>query len=118
MLDPGQSLAGESEQLRSVNPHEVLTELYALLEEYAPSWYAEKQCDRAMAAGRPAAEVLLELVALLEDYFPCWYPEKARPGFCGTASPWSSATPDKFECISRIPGQMKFRPARGSRAAI
>jgi len=35
--DSGQSSVRESEQLRSVNPNEVLRELCVLLEEYAPS---------------------------------------------------------------------------------
>ena len=70
--------ADTSLQLQSVNPHEVLTELCALLEEYAPTWYTEKQRDRALAAQRLPTEVLLELVALLEEYAPTWYTEKQR----------------------------------------
>lgn len=75
--NPGQRVQGKSQQLR-VNPNEVLTELYALLEKYGPSWYAEKQHDRASDARRPTAEVLLELVTLLEEYAPTWYTEKQR----------------------------------------
>lgn len=72
-----------SEQLHSVNPdavnpNEVLMELCALLEEYAPTWYTEKQRDRALAARRLPTEVLLELVALLEEYAPTWYTDKQR----------------------------------------
>jgi hypothetical protein len=70
--------AHTSPQLQSVNPNEVLTELCALLEEYAPTWYTEKQRDRALAARRLPTEVLLELVALLEEYAPTWYTEKQR----------------------------------------
>lgn len=71
-------MKGKSQQLRSVNPKRVMRELYALLEEYAPSWYAEKQHDRALDARRPRAEVLLEFVTLLEEYAPTWYTEKQR----------------------------------------
>ena len=60
----------------SVNPNEVLMELCTLLEKYAPTWYTEKQRDRALAAGRLPTEALLELVALLEEYAPTWYTEK------------------------------------------
>lgn len=67
-----------SQQPQSVNPNEVLMELCALLEEYAPTWYTEKQRDRALAARRVPTEVLLELVALLEEYAPTWYTEKQR----------------------------------------
>ena len=70
--------ADTSRQLQSVNPDEVLTELCALLEEYAPTWYTEKQRDTALAARRLPTEVLLELVALLEEYAPTWYTEKQR----------------------------------------
>ena len=70
--------AGASLPLSSVNPQEVLRELYSLLEEYAPAWYAEKQRERAAAAQRPPAEVLVELVALFEEYAPAWYTEKQR----------------------------------------
>lgn len=77
-LNPGQRVQGKSQQLRLVNPNEVLAELYALLEKYGPSWYAEKQHDRALDARRPTAEVLLELVTLLEEYAPTWYTEKQR----------------------------------------
>lgn len=76
--DSGQSSVRESEQLRSVNPNEVLRELCVLLEEYAPSWYAEKQRNIALAAQRPPTQVLLELVDLLEDYSPIWYTEEQR----------------------------------------
>ena len=61
---------------RSVNPEEVLAELYSLLEEYAPTWYAEKQLDRVLDRRRLRAEVLLEFVTLLEEYAPTWYTEK------------------------------------------
>lgn len=71
-------MKGKSQQLRSVNPEEVLTELYVLLQEYAPTWYAEKQRDSALDARRPRAQVLLELVTLLEEYAPTWYTEKQR----------------------------------------
>ena len=70
--------AHTSPQLQAVNPNEVLTELCALLEEYAPTWYTEKHRDRALAARRLPTEVLLELVALLEEYAPTWYTEKQR----------------------------------------
>ena len=70
--------ASTSSPPRAVNPHDVLMELYALLEEYAPAWYAEKQRERASAARRLPAEVLLELVALLEEYAPTWYTQKER----------------------------------------
>ena len=70
--------ADTSLPLQSVNPHDVLTELCALLEKYAPTWYTEKQRDRALAAQRLPTEVLLELVALLEEYAPTWYTEKQR----------------------------------------
>jgi len=63
---------------RSVNPHEALTELCVLLEEYAPTWYTEEQRGRALATRRLPAEILLELVALLEEYAPAWYTEKQR----------------------------------------
>ena len=35
--------------------HEVLLELFQLLEDYAPTWYSEKHHNRAVAAllGRP-----------------------------------------------------------------
>ena len=42
--------ANTSLALRSVRPQEVLMELCALLDEYAPPWYTEKQRDRALAA--------------------------------------------------------------------
>lgn len=71
-----QTLMGTSQQRRSVNPEEVLAELYALMEEYAPTWYAEKQYDHVLDRRRPRAEVLLELVTLLEEYAPTWYTEK------------------------------------------
>ena len=74
----GRRVKGKSQQLRSVNLKEVLTELCALLQEYAPTWYPEKQHDRALDARRPRAEVLLELVTLLEEYAPTWYTEKQR----------------------------------------
>lgn len=67
-----------SQQLRPVNPKEVLAELYALLQEYAPPWYAGKQHDRDLDARRPSAEVLLELAILLDEYAPTWYTEKQR----------------------------------------
>lgn len=40
----------EPEKLQAVNPTEVLLELLGLLEDYAPTWYAKKQRDRAFAA--------------------------------------------------------------------
>lgn len=70
--------ANTSQQPQSVNPNEVLMELSALLEEYAPTWYTERQRDRALAARRLPTEALLELVALLEEYAPTWYSEKQR----------------------------------------
>jgi hypothetical protein len=70
--------ANTSLDLPPVSPHEVLTELSGLLEEYAPTWYTEEQRDRALAARRLPTEVLLELVALLEEYAPTWYTEKQR----------------------------------------
>ena len=70
--------ANTSQQPQSVNPNEVLMELCALLEEYAPTWYTERQRDRALAARRLPTEALLELVALLEEYAPTWYTEKQR----------------------------------------
>lgn len=74
----GRRVKGKSQQLRSANRKEVSTELYALLEEYAPTWYAKKQHDRALDARWPRAEVLLGLVTLLEEYAPTWYTEKQR----------------------------------------
>jgi hypothetical protein len=70
--------ASASLQLPTVNPQEVLMELCALLEEHAPTWYAEEQRERALAARRPPAEVAMELVALLEEYAPTWYTEEQR----------------------------------------
>ena len=70
--------ANTSLALRSVRPQEVLMELCALLDEYAPPWYTEKQRDRALAALQVPTEGLLELVALLEEYAPSWYTEKQR----------------------------------------
>lgn len=61
---------------RSADPEEVLQELCSLLEEYSPTWYMEKQRQRALAALRLPTEVLLELVELLEEYAPTWYTEK------------------------------------------
>jgi hypothetical protein len=68
----------KSKQPRPANPKESSTELCVLVEEYSPSWYAEKQRDRALVARRPPREVLLELVALLEEYSPSWYTEERR----------------------------------------
>lgn len=70
--------ANTSQQPQSVNPNEVLVELCALLEEYAPTWYTEKQRDTALAARRLPTQALLELVALLEEYAPTWYTEERR----------------------------------------
>lgn len=42
----------EPEKLPAVNPTEVLLELVALLEDYAPTWYTKKQRDRAFTALR------------------------------------------------------------------
>ena len=70
--------ANTSQQPQSVNPNEVLMELCTLLEKYAPTWYTERQRDRALAARRLPTEALLELVALLEEYAPTWYTEKQR----------------------------------------
>jgi hypothetical protein len=36
----------------NLRPEEVLLELFNLLEQYAPMWYAEEQHDRALAALR------------------------------------------------------------------
>ena len=70
--------ANISVELPPVSPQEVLMELCALLEEYAPTWYTEEQRNRALAARRIPTEVLFELVALLEEYAPTWYTEKQR----------------------------------------
>ena len=70
--------ANASLQNRSVNPKEVLKDLCALIEEYSPTWYTEKQRHSVLAASRRPAEVLLRLVALLEEYAPTWYTEKQR----------------------------------------
>lgn len=71
-------MVGRSKQPRPVDPSKVVVELYGLLEEYSPSWYEEKQRDRALGAVRPPKKVLPELVALLEDYGPVWYKEEQR----------------------------------------
>lgn len=63
---------------RSVHPHQVLKELLTLLEEYSPTWYAEKQRDWALAATQLPEQVLLECVSLLEEYAPTWYTKKQR----------------------------------------
>ena len=74
----GRRVMGKPQQRRSVDPKEVLAELCALLEQYAPQWYTEKQRDRVLDARRPRAEVLSELVTMLEEYAPPWYTEKQR----------------------------------------
>jgi hypothetical protein len=77
-LQKASKTADTSLPKRSVNPHEALTELCLLLEEYAPTWYTDEQRGRALAARRLPAETLLELVALIEEYAPTWYTEKQR----------------------------------------
>lgn len=72
------STADTTLRLRSVNPRAVLTELCVLLDEYAPTWYTEKQRSWALAEGSLPREVLLELVALLEEYAPTWYSDQQR----------------------------------------
>lgn len=76
--DQGQDVVRRPKRPRPVNPNKVLAELYALLEEYSPRWYEEKQRDRALAALQLPKKVLPELVALLEDYAPVWYKEEQR----------------------------------------
>ncbi|MGB7844888.1 MAG: hypothetical protein WBL63_04680 [Candidatus Acidiferrum sp.] len=39
-------------QLESVDPREVLVELFGLLEEYAPIWYTDEHHNRALATLR------------------------------------------------------------------
>ena len=63
---------------RSLNAHQVLKELFILLEEYSPPWYADKQWDWASPATRLPEQVLLEWVSLLEEYAPVWYMKKQR----------------------------------------
>jgi hypothetical protein len=63
-------------QLSVRSPLEILEELCVLLEDHAPTWYSEKQRNRALAARRLPIEVLVELFALLEDYSPTWYTEE------------------------------------------
>jgi hypothetical protein len=77
-LQKSSKTADTSLRKRSVDSHDVLTELSLLLEEYAPTWYTEEQRGRALAARRLPAEALLELVVLLEEYIPTWYTEKQR----------------------------------------
>jgi hypothetical protein len=76
--NPDRSVLRDSKALPSVNPTEILGELCVLLEEYAPSWYSEKQRKRVLAALRFPTDVLVELCALLEDYAPSWYSEEKR----------------------------------------
>ncbi len=77
-LQKSSKTADTSLPKRSVNPHEALTELCLLLEEYAPAWYTDEQRGRALAERQLPAGALLELVALLEEYAPTWYTEKQR----------------------------------------
>ena len=65
---PGAPLAG--------HPHEVLRELGVLLEEYAPTWYAEDLRHQVVTALRLPIDVLVELCALLEDHAPTWYTDR------------------------------------------
>lgn len=57
---------------------EVLAELFALLEQHAPSWYGCEQRNRLALALRLTSDVLVELCAVLEDYAPTWYTEAQR----------------------------------------
>lgn len=67
-----------------VHPADVLAELSVLLEEYAPTWYSEKQRHRIQAALRLPTEVLVEVCALLEDHAPTWYTDQQRGRALGT----------------------------------
>ena len=67
-----------------VHPTDVLAELSVLLEEYAPSWYSERQRHRILAALRLPTEVLVEVCALLEDHSPTWYTDRQRGRTLGT----------------------------------
>jgi hypothetical protein len=67
-----------------LHPTDVLAELSVLLEEYAPSWYSERQRHRILAALRLPTEVLVEVCALLEDHSPTWYTDRQRGRTLGT----------------------------------
>ena len=53
-LDLADSHRKQDSELDASAPtaHEVLEELFLLLEEYAPAWYTEEQHNRAVAALR------------------------------------------------------------------
>ena len=67
-----------------VHSADVLAELSALLEDYAPTWYSEKLRDRILIAMRLPTDVLVEVCALLEDYAPSWYTDDQRGRALGT----------------------------------
>lgn len=57
----------------------VIQEMFALLEDYAPTWYTEEHHNRAAAALQQHAmlsDTLLDLYRLLEQYGPAWYTEE------------------------------------------
>jgi hypothetical protein len=51
-LESKQGSGQNERQTESPSEAEVLLELFNLLEQYAPMWYAEEQHDRALAALR------------------------------------------------------------------
>ena len=67
-----------------MHPTDALAELSVLLEEYAPTWYSERQRHRILAALRLPTDVLVEVCALLEDHAPIWYTDQQRGRTLGT----------------------------------
>src|SRR5437016_834708 len=88
---------------RSVNPHEALTELCLLLEEYAPAWYTDEQRGRALAERQLPAGALLELVALLEEYAPLGTRKNSAIGLWLHCKSWGFLT-NKDGLHHRSPG--------------